>query len=1377
MNSMLRFSILASISILLLACSSEDESYKEWSEANKAYQKKHANSSEKIRDEIFGENRALHFALKSSSRLKLTELLKKNHRFVRRNNLSTAMNLAINHGDFALFEQLIRDPKALKVKYRGGKSIVSIFLSYKLKSSKFTQLIVAQLIKEPVKYKRYFLELAFYLVANKRSDSSLLRVLKLAGLKINRRNALGDTLLIAAIRHRNEKAVKQLLSLGVNIYLRDKKEQTALMLAAQLNQVAIFRLLAELGLDPFATRACQFNIQDAVMPQSKLKHQLLKIESKTKCIMNTAMYALQGESSSILIEYFNDKKHFEGLYRSNGDSSLIIAIRQRNTAIIQFLLKLGVNVNAINVTEKQSALSYAFQFPIDDNEYRQKNSENITAYSLADLILKQGAQIDRQSNKQGEVVVLSAIEASVRHCNISVLRYLVMQKDAELIFDHLSRFLLGQDWHASSCDHAESILMFLHKNGLNLSLQQETGKNLLHYAIAAGNFRLTRYLLKMGLRLNSYKLMAEKTILAVILEKIKRKGLGHISEYKIVKQLFDYNLISANSLNQIDEQGKPLFFNFLRPVLQYHESKGEYAQRMKIVDHFLRLGVNLNLRNKFGEQALHYVLAKRGNNYQIVRLLLSNAAPVNTLGRNANSVAHYLLRDGMYGREYFELFSINGLKYDLVNSENQTPLSMVLSYIKISDELIYILRTRVLPYYAKKNIFFRDERYLIEFLKIDRLNDLRLLQLLGSSGMKVRLPNNSYQSIDMMAVNKNLLVKKLLGFFQYHQYKPRHSYNYMIDKYLKMDLPIGKMAQSKIVFYPKIEGISKLTVRFTEQGFAKLELELKLKVTNNKSMSALAKETARLLSLRFFSTETTLLFKAEARDFITWFKQAVQVNSTARDYYYKERGSSSRFKIMLSNRTIKGRTIKSRVSKDLITLTVKYKRKNQSLLIKKNTANKRLFVFEDGDEYYGEYRRHKDKIEPHGKGVCFSFKGNRLCQYDSGRKVAQIEFALKGNRYIGNGLIIHKMFSRELIADGKGLVKTIAGLEYAGHWRQGVLIDFKLNFLNNQAKFVGNNSKRQTMLANNQLGRCFSHSNNFKCRYKFWSILKDGKQGKRKKVFGKMFGRGWLYELLNVNEPEKISSVVWVKLVSTKTERSPIDSIYKGKWKNNRAHGAGLYIDNQFNRYLGSWRKGKRHGEAECLSQYGEKKHCRFYKDFLVIINKFNLSVKKNLLRYEFYQIRNDLDKKKKLVASYIGKLKSGLFSGYGELISKSMKNILGLGNIGDYYYGNFVEGRMQGFGSYFFRVRKAQFGGGLLVSRVIQGKFNDGKWPKFGTVSWYNGFQYLGPLYNGSPHGKGVCREDLSHEVAREISLGKMPPKLEAASSVSCVFRYGRKK
>lgn len=228
------------------------------------------------------------------------------------------------------------------------------------------------------------------------------------GSSINDAPPLGLPTLHQAVQRGDKKMVRFLKEKGADMNIADAFEQTALTLAISNRQIEMVCCLIECGENSPASRNHLVEKNYALTFAARLGH--LPIINK--------LMEQEGEISSVMLA-----------------QALILAAGRGHTAFVAYLLKKGVDVNAIifnpRLVEYSSALS---------NAYFNKQGEVITillennaSYLKADLLenaIQEGdaSMIALLLAKADQSILEASLRLAVQYGKVAIVRYLLIEK-------------------------------------------------------------------------------------------------------------------------------------------------------------------------------------------------------------------------------------------------------------------------------------------------------------------------------------------------------------------------------------------------------------------------------------------------------------------------------------------------------------------------------------------------------------------------------------------------------------------------------------------------------------------------------------------------------------------------------------------------------------------------------------------------------------------------------------------------------------------------------------------------------------------------------------------------------------------------------------
>ena len=170
---------------------------------------------------------------------------------------------------------------------------------------------------------------------------------------------------------------------------------------------------------------------------------------------------------------------------------------------------------------------------------------------------------------------------------------------------------------------------------------------------------------------------------------------------------------------------------------------------------------------------------------------------------------------------------------------------------------------------------------------------------------------------------------------------------------------------------------------------------------------------------------------------------------------------------------------------------------------------------------------------------------------------------------------------------------------------------------------------------------------------------------------------------------------------------------YRGKWKNGKFHGEGIYFTLN-GTYACQWKDGQKHG------------NCRVTKEGKVI---FDGTYKNNLIDGEGIKTWPK-------GGTYAGQWRKGKMHGQGTITYEN----------GNQYTGEWQEGKKHGYGQLIW-----------TSGDTFEGQFRNNVRHGQGVYSWADGRKYIGTWEAGERHGKGTYIDSSGKQYAEVWEKGKL--------------------
>ena len=425
----------------------------------------------------------------------------------------------------------------------------------------------------------------------------------------------------------------------------------ALLIAIDYRRIEAVKLILSLGIDVNDINGSLFEVVEDYKPSRKIAELLLdnganinyKYTNDLKNALQVAIESRNYKSAQMFINRGIDINSRD----INGDSPLISLIKFRSEPevkewrilytreIVQSLFDKNIDVNTKDNNDK-SALMWAAE---------------LTDIEIVNLLIRGGANVNAQ-DKSGFTALIYALKSG--------------NKDTVKLLIANGADYVGVLFNTVKSDSIEA-MDFLIDCGINVNIQYTNGCTALVYALKLGKIDMAKtllangarfctdslfyvvknghcdilkILLRLGASVNIYNLSGETTLICAVKN-------GHI---EIAKLLIKNGVnIDAQDNNGCTALIYALGSNQMNMVGLLLANKADIANNLlfaakngcyRIANMIIKLGVNIDTHNLFGETAL--MVAVRSNHIDVVRLLLKNKSNINAKnihGRNSLMLA------------------------------------------------------------------------------------------------------------------------------------------------------------------------------------------------------------------------------------------------------------------------------------------------------------------------------------------------------------------------------------------------------------------------------------------------------------------------------------------------------------------------------------------------------------------------------------------------------------------------------------------------------------------------------------------------------------------------------------------------------------------
>ncbi|KAL8773658.1 MAG: hypothetical protein Q9209_001424 [Squamulea sp. 1 TL-2023] len=422
--------------------------------------------------------------------------------------------------------------------------------------------------------------------------------------------------------------VKLMLERGVDINVRNNKNDTSLHLAAAYNHVAVAAELirrgasvsvrGEFGHTPLHTAAIYGSTEIA---SHAITH---GADVNAQCVDGTtALYHAVSVSCLDMIILLLDKRADINISSANGRRAIHVAAEKGLVDILQLLIQHGADVNT------QSETCYT---PL----YLACYHNNLDAVRL---LLDQRVDINL-SSADG----CRAIQIAAQKGHIDLLQLLI-QSGAEVDYEDVKQW--SPLCYASFYGH-KAVAQLLLQHGANARIDSRDGTPL-HLCAERAYLDIADLLLKSGADPNARDEIGVTPLHIAIGEIDSPESADYEQRFKVVELLLEHK---ANPNPQDEEGLTPLHV----ALVVYHNTKSaDYEQRFKVIELLLEHKADPNPQDKEGMTPLHAALLVYHNtksaDYQqflkMLELLLKYEADLDITDKTERTLLSYAI-DGEY---------------------------------------------------------------------------------------------------------------------------------------------------------------------------------------------------------------------------------------------------------------------------------------------------------------------------------------------------------------------------------------------------------------------------------------------------------------------------------------------------------------------------------------------------------------------------------------------------------------------------------------------------------------------------------------------------------------------------------------------------------
>ncbi|KAJ3439887.1 ankyrin repeat-containing protein [Anaeramoeba flamelloides] len=398
-------------------------------------------------------------------------------------------------------------------------------------------------------------------------------------------------------------------------------------------------------------------------------------------------YLIKGGKATIkLLEYFERKDvNFQKQdFLKNGVLHFLCLSKDPKIEIFEYLLKKGIDIN-----HKNNYQETAFHFYCS-SKLSQPTVEMIHFFG------DNGADLYKINRKSENILNLLC---SNNNLTIELLKYLVLRKKFKLnAFKsyHTNPFMQYCEYSTINIE----ILKYFVKNGCSLysrlyhvdsTLHNICLKNTLTIdiikfylenkfdinfksCILINLFKNRRY----EIDLNLFQFLVDNNLNIKKRDSHGKRPLNYYLEHckkpriEIIKFFID-NKISKHSR---DRTGRTFLY-----YLCTNKIRPNYTLDIKLINYFLKLGVDINHQDTNKDTIFHYICKNNLLNVEIFNYFLENEANINVKNKLETIPFHYFCQNNRKYSKLFDLFLQNGTNINQKNSHGKTPLHYLCSYL------------------------------------------------------------------------------------------------------------------------------------------------------------------------------------------------------------------------------------------------------------------------------------------------------------------------------------------------------------------------------------------------------------------------------------------------------------------------------------------------------------------------------------------------------------------------------------------------------------------------------------------------------------------------------------------------------------------------
>lgn len=295
-------------------------------------------------------------------------------------------------------------------------------------------------------------------------------------------NIFGSNALMIAVKNGNEKIIKELLKKGADVNSRDNSECTVLSYAIAGGQTKIVELF--ITASGYSYSSDWFNQSTLMEAVDSRNLQLVEVilQHMDKSNINdkdgggrTALMHAVCSGSSLIVEKLLTKNAGIDERDLEGDTALVLAIKNEQIPIVRILLQYKANINYAYGIFKETALMYAVKFNNEELVKLLIDNPNIDIYA---------------KNNEGNDALLLASYYGHRQIVIDIL-----QKHTD--FNVKNKYGWNALMLAASIGETQLVSMLIQK-GINIDAVNDEGLTTLMLAVAADKIETIKELLDKG---------------------------------------------------------------------------------------------------------------------------------------------------------------------------------------------------------------------------------------------------------------------------------------------------------------------------------------------------------------------------------------------------------------------------------------------------------------------------------------------------------------------------------------------------------------------------------------------------------------------------------------------------------------------------------------------------------------------------------------------------------------------------------------------------------------------------------------------------------------------------------------------------------------